>query len=75
MLEFSKDAKRILVSHTQLHKDAVSEERAASKSKSEGEAVKTSAAVKKIQNSVEKTTLGDLDELLKLKERMEENEK
>ena len=75
VLEFSKDAKRILVSHTQLHKDAVSEERAASKSKSEGEAVKTSAAVKKIQNSVEKTTLGDLDELLKLKERMEENEK
>jgi small subunit ribosomal protein S1 len=75
VLEFSKDAKRILVSHTQLHKDAVAEERAASKGKAENEADKTSAAVKKIQNSVEKTTLGDLDQLAKLKERMEENEK
>jgi len=74
VLEFSKDAKRILVSHTQLHKDAVAEERAASKGKAENEADKTSAAVKKIQNSVEKTTLGDLDQLAKLKERMEEKE-
>lgn len=75
VIEFNKDAKRILVSHTQLHKDAVAEEKAATKAKGEGEAAKTSAAVKKIQNAVEKTTLGDLDELAKLKERMEENEK
>jgi small subunit ribosomal protein S1 len=75
VLEFSKDNKRILVSHTQLHKDAVAEEKASSKAKAEGEAVNTAAAVKKIQGNVERSTLGDLDGLAELKAKMEEDEK
>ena len=75
VIEFNKDAKRILVSHTQLHKDAVAEDKAAKKAKGEAEAQSTRSSMKKIQSSVEKTTLGDLDELAKLKEEMEKNEK
>jgi small subunit ribosomal protein S1 len=75
VIEFNKDAKRILVSHAQLHKDAVAEEKASNKAKGEAEAKSTRSSMKKIQSSVEKTTLGDLDELAKLKEEMEKNEK
>ena len=75
VLEFSKDAKRILVSHTQIHKDVVAGERAAAKASSEKDAKKASAAVKKIQSKVERSTLGDLDALSELKKKMEEDEK
>lgn len=75
VIEFNKDAKRILVSHAQLHKDAVAEEKASNKAKGEAEAASTRSNIKKIQSSVEKTTLGDLDELAKLKEQMEKDEK
>ena len=64
ILEFNKDGKKILVSHTKVWGE-VEAKRAASN------ANKTSKAVKNINNSSEKTTLGDLDALAALKEKME----
>ena len=65
VLEFSKDDKRIVLSHLHTHSDV--EE--APKKKSTGGGKKKSAA--KMNQNVEKSTLGDLDALSALKEQME----
>jgi small subunit ribosomal protein S1 len=64
VLEFNKDSHKIIVSHTRVHQQA-SEEQKKLEQKEEKE------AVKKIQESVSKGTLGDLEELAKLKKEME----
>jgi len=60
VLEFSKENKKILVSHTATFRD---EEQKTKKKK----AVSTNKAIKKIQDSQQQSTLGDLDELSALK--------
>lgn len=72
ILEFSKDDKKILVSHTRTW-EAAKEEADASEEKKVKKATKD--AVTKINKNVEKTTLGDLDALSNLKQEMEEKEK
>ncbi len=65
VIEFSKDSKKIIVSHTRTFQDGKDEVRA------EGDDKKsraTSKSVKQINESLEKTTLGDLDIFQKLKE-------
>ena len=63
VIEFNKDAQKIVVSHTVIHKEVE-------------EAVKktTAKSVKKVQQSQQKSTLGDMDELVALKESMSKNE-
>lgn len=74
VIEFSKDSKRIIVSHTNIWKGA---ERAKadqddkSREKSRKNASKT---VKKINQSSEKTTLGELDALTELRAQFEKAE-
>jgi small subunit ribosomal protein S1 len=75
VIEFNKDSKRIVVSHAQLHKDAIMEDKAAGKKRSQAEAKATRSNIKKVQAKVEKSTLGDLDALANLKKEMEEKEK
>ncbi|MEE1883846.1 30S ribosomal protein S1 [Pedobacter flavus] len=74
IIEFNKDAKRIVVSHARIWEEAkaelVAEERATKKK----EAKASSNAVKKVKENVEKSTLGDLDVLAQLKEQMEGEE-
>ena len=65
VLEFSKDNRRILVSHTSTFKENESEN--LKKQKTE-----TKKAVTKIQKSQHKSTLGDLDELSNLKDDLKE---
>ncbi len=72
--EFNKNAKRIVVSHTQIFKDNEAKDEAAKKSGAKAKAKASSRAVKKINDSQEKTTLGDLDILGDLKSKMEEGE-
>jgi small subunit ribosomal protein S1 len=81
VLEFNKEAKRITVSHARTYSDAV-EEGTPEKKKSTGGAKKPAAGgsgntqskmVKQINESNEKATLGQLDELAKLKEQMEKD--
>jgi small subunit ribosomal protein S1 len=70
VLEFNKDERRILLSHTKTWK-TVEEAEVTAKKKGR----KTSQAVKKVNFEVEKTTLGELDALSGLKKKMEEKAK
>ena len=75
VLEFSKDAKRVVVSHAKIHSDAAHDTKASEDSDRKEASANTSKGVKKVQASIEKTTLGDLDALANLKSEMEETEK
>ena len=68
VIEFSKENKKILVSHTASFKDELL---AASKKR----AIKTKNVVKDIQNSQQQSTLGDLDSLSSLKDDLENEKK
>ncbi len=72
VIEFSKSAKRIILSHSRVFEDVKKAEDNAIKKAASDEAKK---ANKKIKSSLEKTTLGDITELAALKEEMEEREK
>jgi small subunit ribosomal protein S1 len=71
IIEFNKDSKRIVVSHARIWEEekaeVVAEERATKKK----DAKAANTAVKKVKDSVEKSTLGDLDILSQLKDKME----
>ncbi len=67
VIEFSKENKKIVISHTRLWQP---EEPRREEKKGNTE----SAAVKKINEGLEKTTLGDIDVLASLKEEMDKNE-
>lgn len=71
IIEFSKDSKRIVVSHARIWEEAKQEERKEEVNQKKAEAKATATAVKKVKDSVEKSTLGDLDVLAQLKEKME----
>ena len=75
VLEFNRDDKRILVSHTRylddLRRAAASEERDAKRT----ERNKARKAVKDQQSKIEKTTLGDLDVFSQLKDQLSDDEK
>lgn len=68
IIEFNADARRVVASHAELHKQVKAE-------KQKVEKKQTKQAVKKIQTNVERSTLGDLDALSSLKKQMEEDEK
>lgn len=67
VIEFSKAAKRIVVSHTKVWEDE-------KKVVEEKEKVSTEANTKQVQASVEKTTLGDVTNLNELKKKLLNNE-
>ncbi|MCH8546973.1 MAG: 30S ribosomal protein S1 [Cryomorphaceae bacterium] len=67
VIEFKRDARRVLVSHTNIHKQIETANK-------EKEAKTTGKAVKRVQGKVEKTTLGDLDALSQLKADLEGDE-
>ncbi len=71
VIEFSKSAKKIILSHTRVHEDE--------KKSSESESKKAAAggkhkASRKVKAGLEKTTLGDITELAALKTEMEKRE-
>ncbi|HEY1025831.1 MAG TPA: 30S ribosomal protein S1 [Sphingobacteriaceae bacterium] len=71
IIEFNKDSKRIVVSHSRIWEEQKAEARAEERSQKQKEVKATSSAVKKVKESVEKSTLGDLGVLAQLKEQME----
>ncbi len=73
ILEFSKNSKRITLSHTRIFEEAKRAEIAAEKAEKRAAADAAKASVKKINASVEKTTLGDIAGLAELKAAMEAN--
>src|SRR6478735_6820634 len=74
IIEFNKDAKRIVVSHARIWEEAKAEAVAEERATKKKEAKASSNAVKKVKDSVEKSTLGDLSVLAQLKEQMEGEE-
>ncbi|MCF8229241.1 MAG: 30S ribosomal protein S1 [Bacteroidales bacterium] len=72
VIEFSKDNKKIILSHTRTYEDAKHADDAKAKAKASRT---TKKSVRKIKDNLEKTTLGDLDALASLKQEMEASEK
>jgi small subunit ribosomal protein S1 len=72
VIEFSKSAKRIVLSHTRLWEDHKKESE--STEKKTGEET-TRKATRKLKSTMEKTTLGDITELAALKTEMEAAQK
>ncbi len=71
VIEFSKATKRITLSHLRTYDDARKEAEKAEKAEKRAAADATKSTVKKINASVEKTTLGDVTGLAALKSAME----
>jgi small subunit ribosomal protein S1 len=72
VIEFSKSAKRIILSHSRVFEDSKQAEENAAKKDNESSVKK---ATKKLKANLEKTTLGDISDLAALKTEMEEQEK
>jgi small subunit ribosomal protein S1 len=77
VIEFNKDAKRIILSHSRIHEDVKRAEKApAAENTTGGEAPKKAARKPRkeeaapAQNNIEKTTLGDIQSLADLKDQL-----
>lgn len=75
VIEFSKENKKIILSHTRIFQDASSADRVKESAAKETAENSTKRAVKKLKDNLEKTTLGDLEALANLKSDMEASEK
>ena len=75
VIEFSKENKKIILSHSRIFQDEQHAEKAKETAKVKNEERSTKKAVRQIKDNLEKTTLGDLDALANLKSEMEESEK
>lgn len=75
VIEFNKENRRIVVSHTRIFDEKVQEAKKAEAGEREKEANTTAKAVKKIKETQEKSTLGDIEALAALRTSLEENEK
>lgn len=67
VIEFNKGSRKIVLSHTILFKEALAAEKAAEKKS-------TAKGVKAVQSKVEKSTLGDIDALAALKDKLTKGE-
>lgn len=74
VIEFSKDNKKIILSHTRLFEEDPRTAKAREARKGEAAAKSTKRNVKKVNEKLEKTTLGDLDVLANLKKEIAEKE-
>jgi small subunit ribosomal protein S1 len=75
VIEFDRNEKRIVVSHSRIWEQAQAQEKDAARKEARVEADKTKKAVKSIQGKVEKPTLGDLGALAQIKEKLQQEEK
>ena len=74
VIEFDRNDKKIILSHTRLWEQVKEEEIQAEMKEKKVAAEETKKAVKNIQSKVEKATLGDLGVLAGLKAKMDNNE-
>ncbi|MGN6351813.1 MAG: 30S ribosomal protein S1 [Parafilimonas sp.] len=74
VIEFDRNEKRILVSHTKIWEQVKVAEQESAKKEAKAESEKTRKTVKNIQNKVEKATLGDLSALAEIKEKLKKEE-
>ena len=74
VIEFDRNEKRILVSHSKIWEQAKVQEQEVAKKEAKVESDKARKAVKTIQSKVEKATLGDLSALAEIKEKLKKEE-
>jgi len=74
VIEFDRNEKRIMLSHTRIWEQVIAEEKEVAKKEAIAENEQTKKAVKNIQAKVEKTTLGDLGALAGIRAKLEDNE-
>jgi len=74
VIEFDKNDKRILLSHTRVWEQAQAEVKESAKKEARVETEKTQKEVKVIQAKIEKSTLGDLSALADIRAKLEEGE-
>ncbi|MDC1105759.1 30S ribosomal protein S1 [Prolixibacteraceae bacterium] len=72
VIEFSKSAKRIILSHSRVFEDV---KRAEDRAKKSAAAKTAKKGMQQVKENLEKTTLGDITDLAALKSQMEEDEK
>ncbi|MEZ5013672.1 MAG: 30S ribosomal protein S1 [Chitinophagales bacterium] len=75
VIEFDRNDKRILVSHTKFIRDVQNDDRAEKDKTRKRDDKKQKSQLSKVQKGVEKTTLGELDVLSQLKQQMEQDTK
>jgi small subunit ribosomal protein S1 len=75
IIEFNKDQKRIVISHSRIHEEKQSAVKAADGAAKSKDRDETSKTVRRMKESAEKTTLGDLSALSDLKNEMTATEK
>ncbi len=75
VIEFSKDNKKILVSHTKTWQDVINAEKMKEAAEKKTKDTATKKVVKKMKDNLEKTTLGDIEALANLKSDMEQSER
>ncbi len=74
VIEFDRNEKRIVLSHSRIWELAKADEKEAQRKEARVEADNAKKAVKNIQNKVEKATLGDLGALAEIKEKLKKEE-
>lgn len=74
IIEFDRNDKRIMVSHSKVWEQVKNDEKEAARKDAVAESEKTKSAVKNIQSKVEKPTLGDLGALAALKDKLKKAE-
>ncbi len=72
VIEFNKDSKRIIVSHSRVFEDV---KRAEDRAKKQAANKNTKQGMRSVADNLEKTTLGDISGLADLKKQMESDEK
>ncbi len=75
VIEFNKENKKIILSHARIHQDATAAAKREERAKTAQKASGNKASVKRLKDSLEKTTLGDLEALANLKEEMQSEER
>jgi small subunit ribosomal protein S1 len=71
VIEFSKDSKRIVVSHARIHEEVKEEVRKTERATKKADFDESKKAVKKVKDNQEKTTLGDISALSDLKNKLD----
>ena len=75
VIEFSKENKKIILSHSKIHQDEAAAKKNAEEEGKQTEEKSVKKAVKRVKDTIEKTTLGDYSVLSNLKTEMEESER
>jgi len=74
VVEFSKENKKIVLSHTRIWQDKLDEERDRKRMEENHEVKEASKITKRISKTLERSTLGDIDALINLKADLETEE-